>query len=194
MSESRETTLNASPSARAAEDEARDLPLTEVLAHRRHHHDDRGERVGCGRRPGPRGAVELARVEGERGGCGLEDGRVREHLAELDLAVAVEIRLDALRHVLGARAPEHALGEVEEVARLAEHATVGELEVERHGARRILRRARAGVEDDVVDRERRRPGDDAFDALVVRVALDPERLRPGEDRLHVERFVCQSRA
>ena len=62
----------------------------------------------------------LSGVEDERVGRRLEDVRVREHLAELEPAVAVEVRLRA--DVLGARAPEHALGEVEEVARLPEHA------------------------------------------------------------------------
>ena len=33
---------------------------------------------------------------------------------------------------------------------------------------------RAGVEDDVVDRERRGARDNAFDLLVVRIATDPE--------------------
>ena len=117
MSERRETTLNASLLRLVAEHEARRLPLAEVLAHRRHHHDDGRERVGRRRLPGARRGVELAGVERECVRRRLEDGRVGERLAELDLAVAVEIRLDALRGVLGTRAPEHALGEVEEVAR-----------------------------------------------------------------------------
>ena len=69
------------------------------------------------RLPGLRRAVELARVAVEGvGGCG-EDACVGQHLAELDRAVAVEVgRACPVRS--RARAPEHALGEVVEVAGL----------------------------------------------------------------------------
>ncbi len=97
--------------------------------------------------------VELAGVERERVGGRLEDRGVGQHLAELDLAVAVEVRLDAPGRVLRPRAPEHALGQVEEVPGLAQDAPVRELQVERDGARRVFLRARARVEDHVVDGE-----------------------------------------
>ena len=97
--------------------------------------------------------------------------------------------------VLGQRAPERALGEVEEVPGLLQHGAVRERQVERDGALGILCGARAGVEDDVVLGERRRPGDDPLDALVVRVALDPGRLHllrgAGRPRL---RFAAHSAA
>ena len=178
MSDRRETTLNASELARSPSDEAGRLPLPEVLAHRRHHHDDRRERVRRGRLPRARGAVETAGVEDERIDGGLERVRLGQHLTELELSVPVEVRL--ARDERGERAPQHPLGEVVEVPRLAEHLAVRELQVEGNGARRILRRARPRVQDHVVRCERRRAGDDPLDALVQRVALHPDRLRAHE--------------
>ena len=153
MSERRETTLNDAELRPVAEDEARGLPLAEVLAHRRHHHDDGRERVGGRRPPGACGAIELRGVEDERVRRRLEGVRLGQHLAELAPAVAVEVGLRA--DVRRQRAPEHALGQVEEVARLPQHLAVRELQVEGHGARRVFLRARAGVEDHVVHGERR---------------------------------------
>ena len=190
MSDSRETTLNESPVRRVAADEARLLPLAEVLAHRRHHHHQRRERVRRGRLPGLRLGGELARVAVEciRGGC--EDARVRQRLAEGDLPVRVEIGLDAGGE-LGPRAPEHPLRQVVEIARLLEHPSVGELQVEGDGALGILGLARAGVDDDVVLGERGRAGHDAFHALVVRIALRPEILRLGEQRRDLVAMLAQ---
>ena len=180
MSERRETTLNASELAPVAEHEAGRLPLPEVLAHRRHHHDDRRERVRRGRPPRTRGAVEPAGVDDERVDGGLERVRLGQHLAELEPSVPVEVRLAGDER--GERAPQHPLGEVVEVPRLAEHLAVRELQVEGNGARRILRGARPRVEDHVVRRERGRAGDDPLDALVQRVALRPRSPSRGRGR------------
>ena len=92
MSERRETTLNASPYALSPSTK-RDvfhwpkyslivgtITTTAVNA---------SDAVGFH----ARGPVELARVEHERVGGGLEGVRVRQHLAELELAVAVEVGL-----------------------------------------------------------------------------------------------------
>ena len=179
MSERRDTTLNASPLALCPSTKRETfhwpkyslivgtMTTTAVKA---------SDAVG---RQARADAVELARVEDERVGGRLERIRVRQHLAELHAPVPVEVALRAAEHC-GQRPPEHPLGQVVEVAGLLEHLAVGELQVERHRARRILGRARAGVEDDVVDGERWRTGHDPLDTLVVRIALDPERLRPGE--------------
>ena len=97
MSCRREAATNAFSSAFVAGDEARVLPGLEVLRHRRGHHDERGEGVLRRRRPLARGGVELASsfcVEVARGGD-VEVG-VGHRLAEADLAVAVEVGLDAL--------------------------------------------------------------------------------------------------
>ena len=58
---------------------------------------------------------------------------VRDRLAERDLAVAVEVGLDARGLEVGVRAEQRRLGQEEEVARLLEHLAAGQLDVERHG-------------------------------------------------------------
>ena len=147
------------------------------------------KRVGRRRLPRLAGLVELRRVLVEGLARGQEQVRIREDLAELGRAVAVEVGGRArVAEVLGQRAPERALGEVEEVPRLPHHGAVRELQVERDGALGILCSARAGVEDDVVFGERRCPGHDPLDALVVRIALDPGRLHLLEQRADLVRL------
>ena len=180
MSESRETTLNASLSAASpwTKRDSFHWPKYSLIVGTITTSD-----VNASDAVGSHACASVSssrRVALERLGRGRQDARVGQRLAELDRAVAVEVGLH-LRGQIRAGAPEHALGEVEEVARLLEHAAVGQLQVERHRALRILFLARARVEDDVVLGERRRPGDDSLDLLVVRVGLDPALLRVRED-------------
>ncbi len=182
--------------------EARLLPLAEVLAHRRNHDDERRERIGIGRLPRLGGGREVVRrvLELRRGD--VQEGCIRQHLAELDRSVAVEVGGSA-RHLggkrLGKRAPERALGQVVEVARLLEDATVGKREIEGDGARRILGGARAGVDDHVVLRERGRARDDPLHPLVVGIPLDPVLLHVLDELAHLggarlpERLVIEVR-
>ena len=132
-----------------------------------------------------RGARQIGCVAVELGARGGDQPRVGKDLAERARAVAVEVDRHA-RHlrgqVVGERSPERSLGQVVEVPGLLKDAAVRELEVERDGARGILRGARAGVEDDVVLGERRRARDDALHPLVVRVPLDPEILQLADER------------
>ena len=82
---------------------------------------------------------------------GLEELRVRKDLAELHCAVAVDVdrRAGAVER-FRERAPERALGEVEEVPGLLQDGAVGQRQVEGDSALGILGCARAGVDDDVV--------------------------------------------
>ena len=94
MSESRETTLNESPVA-ASPRTKRDSfhwPKYSLIVGTITTSDVKAS-DGC-RLPGLRLGVELARVAVERLGGGGEDVCVRQHLAELHLAVRVEIGLD----------------------------------------------------------------------------------------------------
>ena len=162
MSESRETTLNASAFAAVAEHEARLLPLAEVLAHRRHHHDQRRERVGLASAPRPRAErsssprVAVERLGGRRAGAARRAAPRRTRPCRRRRG-----RPACLRRARRERAPERALGDVVEVARLAS-ATVPSGASRSNGTALagILGRARAGVEDDVVLGERGRAGDD----------------------------------
>ena len=158
MSERRETTLKASRARGVAGDEARDLPLPEVLAHRRHHHDDRGEGIRRASAPTPRrprrAPSRTCRSVSLAARSRPGSGRTSPNSTR---AVAVQVgRRPRAAELLGKRPPERALGEVEEVPRLLEHGAVRERQVEGDGALGILGRARAGVEDDVVLGERRR--------------------------------------
>ena len=85
------------------------------------------------------------------------------------------------------RAPERALGQVEEVPGLLQHGAVRQGQVEGNGALGILGGARAGVDDDVVLGEGGRSGDDALGTLVGGVPLDPGRPHLREQRAHLVR-------
>ena len=154
MSCRREAATNAVSVALVAGDEARVLPRLEVLGHRRRHHDERGQRVLQRRLVLLRGGVELVGLllEVARGGD-VEVG-VGQRLAELDLAVAVEVGLDALGGELRLGAVQRRLDQEVEVARLLEGLAGRRLEVERDGGRRVGAVA-AGVDDHVVVGERR---------------------------------------
>ena len=183
MSERRETTLNDSELARSPATKREDLPLTEVLAHRGHHHHDRREGIRGRGIPVLAGSVELLRVLVEALARRQEQGGIGQHLTELALPVAVQVcRRPCAAESLGKRPPERALGQVEEIARLLELRAVGEREIEGNRALGVFGRARARVEDHVVLGERRRSGDDPLDPLVVGIAFDPAGLHPGEQR------------
>ena len=63
-----------------------------------------------------------------------QQARVGQLLAELGLAVAVEVGRCAGGEVAGKRAPERSLGQVVEVAGLLQHLPVRQREIERNGA------------------------------------------------------------
>ena len=171
----------------AAGDEARVLPRLEVLGHRRRHHDHRRVGVLERRLPLLGLGVELLRVLDEVGRRGEQEVGVRQRLGELDLAVAVEVGLDALGLELRLGAEDRGLDQREEVARLLELLAGLGREAERHGALGVGA-VGAGVDDHVVVGERRDAGDDALHLLVGRVGLDVgalELLDRGRDLLAV---------
>ena len=137
----------------------------EVLRHRRGHHDDRGEDVGRLGRPLRTGRLQVLGGLLEVLRRGLEEVGVRERLAEGDLAVAVEIGLDALGRELLLRAEDRRLGDEEEVAGLL--VLLARLRRDREG-NRVLRVARvaARVDDHVVVGELGDARDDALHLLV----------------------------
>ncbi len=162
-----------------AEDEARRLPLAEVPLHRRHHHHERREDVRARRLPGsgcfralPGRLLEPARDR-------HEDVRVRQDLAELDLAVIVEIDTGrALRDEPGVRAVERRLEQgVEVVPRALEDPAVGQPEIERDGGLGIVGGTRPRVHDHVELRERGHARDDPLLLLVGPVGAIEGRLR-----------------
>ena len=89
----------------------------------------------------------------------------------VDLAVAVEVGLDALGLELRLGAEDRGLDQREEVARLLELLAGLRREAERHGALGV-RAVGAGVDDHVVVGELGHAGDDALHLLVGRVGLD----------------------
>ena len=170
-----------------AGDEARVLPRLEVLRHRRRHHDD--GRVGVLERRLHSLAASSSSfayltksvvAASRKSASGSASGNA-------DLAVAVEVGLDALGGELRLGAEHRGLDEREEVARLLELLAGLGREAERHGVLGV-RAVGAGVDDHVVVRERRDAGDDALHLLVGRVGLDVgalELLDRGRDLLAV---------
>ena len=114
-------------------------------------------------------AIELAGIRGERVGRRLEHVRLGQDLAELALAVTVEV--DGRPDVGGQRAPDIPSVRLKRFPGLPEDAFRPAASGRTGRRSPDPRRAGAGIEDHVVDGERRRPGDDALDALVERVAL-----------------------
>ena len=159
----------------AAGDEARVLPRLEVLGHRRGHDHQRREGVAVVRLELLGRLVELVGVplEGARG-AQVEVG-VGHGLAELDLAVAVEVGLDVLGLELVLGAEHRGLDEEVQVARLLVGLALRRLDAEGHGVLGIAGVA-AGVDDHVVVGERRGARDHALHLLVVRVGLAEVRL------------------
>ncbi len=137
-----------------------------------------------------RGGVELlgGLLELARGGdveVGVGDG-----LAEADLAVAVEVGLDALGGELRLGAEGGGLDQVVEVARAVPGLAGRRLQRDR---RRVLRVALVGarVDDHVVVGERRDAGDDALHLLVGRIGRREVLLRLLDERLDVGALVLQ---
>ena len=182
MSERREVAANACSLAVVAGHEARVLPALEVLVHRRDHHDERREGVRLVRLPRVGGRDELLGVPVEGLRRAEQHVGVRQHLAELDRAVAVEVGLHVLGGEVRVGAEEAGLLHVEEVAGLLQHAAVRQRQVEGHRVLGIVGRARAGVEDDVEAAQRGHAGDDALHLLVLRVGGAVRLLQAGQDR------------
>ena len=134
MSESRERRHERGIGRVLPGDEAGVLPGLEVLAHGRGHDHQRREGVG-------RGGLELLRVRVERLRLLVElaqrgdvDARVGDPLAELHLAVAVDVLLHALGEEVGVGAVERRLGDEEQIPGLLQRLAVGQLEAERDRA------------------------------------------------------------
>ena len=103
-----------------AGDRARVLPRAEVLGHRRRHDDERGERVLRSSASTRAAAVSSSSaVRSKSRAAAVMNSRVRHGLAELDLAVAVEVGRDALGGEALVGAEGGGLDQVVEVARAA---------------------------------------------------------------------------
>ena len=126
MSESRETTLNASDVA-ASPGTKRDSfhwpKYSLIVGTITTSAVNASESVGC---QALAGRVELPGVPVEPGRRGRRNAASGSTSPNSSCAVAVEIdRGEAISTVVGQRAPERALGDVEEVAGLLEHGAVG---------------------------------------------------------------------
>jgi len=126
----------------------------------------------------------------ELGGGRLEGRSVRQALAELNPAVAVDVGLHALNDEVGVGAPERRLHQEEEVAGLSELGAVLEREGERDGALGIGG-VGAGVDVDVVVRQPRHARDDALHLLIGRVGLDEDVLGLAEQLLGLTAALLQ---
>ena len=175
-----------------ARDEARALPLAEVLAHRRRHRHERLQGVGALGLPAARGLVERLRLGREVAREGEHRVRVGHGLAEGGLAVAVEVGFHPARLEVGVGAEQRRLGQEEEVAGLLEHLAARELDVERHGVLRVGA-VGARVDDHVELRQLGHARDDALHLLVARVGLAPGLLHVLHGRAHVGAALVEQR-